>query len=489
MTFDFSDKPLDLVRLKEDLTSPYCGGYSSFEGWVRDHNEGHQVEALEYEAYEALAVKEGHRIIDEALDRFDITKAKCVHRVGALGIGDLAVWVGVSAAHRDAAFKACRYIIDQVKVRVPIWKKEHYPDGHSGWVNCEHCHTHGQEWKGDYSRQTQLPQIGLEGQKKLENSRVLIIGAGGLGCPALSYLAGAGIGQIGIVDDDVLDASNLHRQTIYETQDLGQPKALLAGEYAKRLNPNISVELCQERLKPREMRDWFQRYDLILDCTDNPSSKQLISHVALLAEKPVVAASVYQYEGQLQVYGTTEQALCYRCVWPDSQEQSSALSCEESGVLGPVPGVFGCLQALEAIKVLLNFNDQLGNDILLFNMMTFESRRIACKKRCGKDGHVCLRDISLDNYEKQDRLEVTYPDLQHAQAENLVVVDIRNPDEIATKPLEGAIPLNLTYVDWNSEENYLLVCAKGVRSKAMANELGEQGIRAFSLKGGVAAWL
>ncbi|MEM7282949.1 MAG: molybdenum cofactor biosynthesis protein MoaE, partial [Pseudomonadota bacterium] len=138
MSFEFSTSTIDGEQLKQSLMSPYCGGYSSFEGWVRDHNEGHSVSKLEYEAYEALAVKEGECILQEAIDKFDIKEASCVHRVGALDIGDMAVWVGVSAAHRDAAFKACRYIIDQVKVRVPIWKKEHYLDGDSGWVNCEH---------------------------------------------------------------------------------------------------------------------------------------------------------------------------------------------------------------------------------------------------------------------------------------------------------------------------------------------------------------
>jgi len=130
---------------RQALASPTCGGFVSFEGWVRNLNEGQEVRRLEYQAYEALALKEGSRIIAEAAEKYPIEQAVCVHRVGELEIGDLAVWVGVSAGHRDEAFKACRYIIDEVKHRVPIWKKEHYVSGDSGWVNCEQCATHAHD--------------------------------------------------------------------------------------------------------------------------------------------------------------------------------------------------------------------------------------------------------------------------------------------------------------------------------------------------------
>ncbi|HHQ15010.1 MAG TPA: molybdenum cofactor biosynthesis protein MoaE [Chromatiales bacterium] len=149
--FDFSDRPVVPEALRHELCDPACGAYASFEGWVRNHNEGRRVFRLEYEAYKKLGVAEGERIVAEALQRFSIAHAACVHRVGELVPGELAVWVGVSAAHRDEAFAACRYIIDEVKHRVPIWKKEHYADGDSGWVNCERCasqaHPHSLERK------------------------------------------------------------------------------------------------------------------------------------------------------------------------------------------------------------------------------------------------------------------------------------------------------------------------------------------------------
>ena len=138
-SFRFSTAEIDTLDLRAELSDPSCGGYAAFEGWVRDHNEGHRVLRLDYEAFEPLAVREGERIIAEARVRFGIRGALCVHRLGALELGHIAVWVGVTATHRDEAFRACRYIIDEVKHRLPIWKKEHYLSGDSGWVNCERC--------------------------------------------------------------------------------------------------------------------------------------------------------------------------------------------------------------------------------------------------------------------------------------------------------------------------------------------------------------
>jgi molybdopterin synthase catalytic subunit len=137
--FRFTRAPIQTAALAAALADPGCGGYASFEGWVRDNNEGERVRHLEYEAFEALGVREGERIVAEAISRYQVMRAACVHRLGDLAVGELAVWVGVSAPHRDEAFRACRYIIDEVKHRLPIWKKEHYLSGDSGWVNCERC--------------------------------------------------------------------------------------------------------------------------------------------------------------------------------------------------------------------------------------------------------------------------------------------------------------------------------------------------------------
>ena len=140
---EISGEPIDTSALQGSLENPAAGGYCAFEGWVRNENEGHVVERLEYEAYEPLAVAEGEKVIAEAKERYPFLEARCVHRVGLLEIGECAVWIGVAAKHRDEAFKACRYIIDEIKHRLPIWKKEHYVNGDSGWVNCERCAQHG----------------------------------------------------------------------------------------------------------------------------------------------------------------------------------------------------------------------------------------------------------------------------------------------------------------------------------------------------------
>lgn len=147
--FRFSHDPIDAVPLRAELVDTHCGGFTAFEGWVRDHNEGQQVTRLEYEAFEALGVREGERIIEEARQRFGVQRLLCVHRLGSLGLTDVAVWVGAASAHRDEAFRACRYVIDEVKHRVPIWKKEHYVSGDSGWVNCERCAAHA----GDHAHE------------------------------------------------------------------------------------------------------------------------------------------------------------------------------------------------------------------------------------------------------------------------------------------------------------------------------------------------
>jgi molybdopterin synthase catalytic subunit len=141
--FRFSSAALDVQALRAELTDPSCGGFATFEGWVRDHNEGQQVSRLEYEAFVPLAVREGERVIAEARERFGIHGLLCVHRLGTLELGEIAVWVGAAAPHRDEAFRACRYVIDEVKHRLPIWKKEHYQSGDSGWVNCERCADRG----------------------------------------------------------------------------------------------------------------------------------------------------------------------------------------------------------------------------------------------------------------------------------------------------------------------------------------------------------
>ncbi len=545
MRFQFAQTAIDPSALARDVRDVTCGGYASFEGWVRNHNEGHRVTRLEYEAFEALAVKEGERIIEEACRKFGVRNARCVHRVGALDLTDIAVWVGVSAPHRDEAFRACRYIIDEVKHRVPIWKKEHYENGDSGWVNCERCaaaprahdahsahaatgdshahhahhhehhqhHDHDHRHAGherelhtahetpvaatltpDYSRQMLLREVGAAGQARLRASSVLVVGAGGLGVPVLQYLAGAGVGRLGIIDHDRLEPSNLHRQTWYALADCGQPKAELAAQRVRALNPDVRVEAHAQKLTADNGATLCASYDLIVDCTDNFAAKFLLNDLAHTLRKTVLFASVYQFEGQLQIVRGGTDGACLRCVWPEATRDGLVGNCAEAGVLGPVPGVFGSLQALEALKALLRLEPSLGDDVLMMDLLTLSTTRIRARRAPACVGRDCARRSPAQANEAVT-LEVSFESLAHAVAAGYRIVDIREPNECAASPLGGTPVLERPMAtllgpapDLVPSDRYLLVCARGARSLATAAELSRRGFTLVrSLRGGAAA--
>src|SRR5580704_17865181 len=248
----------------------------------------------------------------------------------------------------------------------------------------------------DYSRQTLLKEIGAQGQAALTRGRVLIVGAGGLGSPVLQYLTGAGVGCLGIVDADALDASNLHRQPIFDLADVGELKAELARAAVTRINPTVQVELHAVRLDAGNALELIRGYDVVVDCTDNFRAKYLINDAAVLARRPAVFASVYQYEGQLQVYKPEQPHACLRCLWPDAVADGVVGNCAEAGVLGPVPGTFGTLQALMTLKILLGLSGQLEGELLLLDFMNFSSLKIKAPRRveCRAPGCAHIREIA-----------------------------------------------------------------------------------------------
>jgi adenylyltransferase/sulfurtransferase len=516
LRFEFSRSSLDTARLAGTLADRRCGGYCSFEGWVRDHNEGRSVLRLEYEAFEALATKEGERILEEARQRFGVENLACVHRIGELGIGELAVWVGVSGAHRDEAFRACRYVIDEVKHRLPIWKKEHYHRGDSGWVNCERCaapaaeaaasaahvhahlhahlpaHTAGPAAAPDYSRQIALAAVGPAGQRRLRAASVLVVGAGGLGVPVLSYLAGAGIGRLAIVDGDRLEPSNLHRQTMYALADCGQPKAELAAARVRALNPEVQTRVHVERLEAANAPTLVRDHDVIVDCSDNFATKFLLNDVAQRAGKVLVLASVYQYEGQLQVVrGDRGDGACLRCMWPEATRDGLVGNCAEAGVLGPVPGVFGSLQALETLKILLDLPGQLRDELLLIDLATFASSRLRARRAPGCAAGACSRAATEP---EAPPLEREFESLDAAIAAGYEILDVREPAEVAALPTPAQRARRLPVAEvlrdpavLDPAARWLIVCARGSRSLAVSQELRRRGFRAVeSLRGGLA---
>lgn len=492
--FTLSDQPILPQSLTDTVRNSASGGFVSFEGWVRNHNDGMAVEKLAYEAFEALAVHEGNAILQEARERFAIEQCACVHRTGTLEIGELAVWVGVSAAHRDTAFQACRYIIDAIKARLPIWKKEHYVDGRSEWVNCQQCQHHAPLPLSEadyYARQITLEAIGPSGQDRLKAARVLVVGSGGLGVPVLQYLAGAGIGTLGVCDADSISLHNLHRQPMYRAANCGQPKAALAAEYLQALNPFIQVNIHPEAFTPHNARELAGEYDLLLDCTDNFEAKFLLSDVAVETGTPLVQASLYQYEGQLHVYQPQVAGSgCMRCLWPEDLPVDCVDTCSEAGILGAVAGVFGSLQATEALKLLLGLPVPATGELILMNLLTYDVQRL---QRPQSPQCRCAQQVNAEG----PALTIASTNVgisAHAIPQDATWIDIRDSVQDDSLPpsdwrvCPGAKLLETVSQTYLAETTLVLVCHHGLQSRYWAKMLRRNGYPdAYSLNGGFAA--
>lgn len=496
--FSLTEEAIAPDALKDALRDHGSGALATFEGWVRDQNEGKAVHQLAYEAYGAMAAREGERILQEACERFGLKHADCVHRVGTLALGDVAVWVGVSAPHRGEAFQACRYIIDEVKHRVPIWKKEFYDDGDSGWVNCERCAAHAHEHvhvseDEFYDRQVRLASVGTAGQERLRRSKVLIIGAGGLGCPAATYLAAAGVGTIGLCDGDLVEASNLHRQPLFTPADIGQPKALIAAGRLRAQNPFIEAQVYTDKLSPQNAEERIGAYDLVLDCTDNFNAKFLINDAALVTKTPAIVASIYQYEGQLQVIDPRKGGPCLRCVWPEMPEPGCVGSCAEVGVIGAVPGVLGSLQAMEAIKFIIGLAGITDDATVFYDLLSHRATRVKASANGGPC--TCISRVELNAAESE--IDIDPSEALHLHYSGALLIDIREPAELADLPSDHVVDRHLPmseFEDWMYElspsETFVLVCARGARSSMLSAKMREQGFRnVYSLHGGLPALL
>jgi adenylyltransferase/sulfurtransferase len=318
---------------------------------------------------------------------------------------------------------------------------------------------------------------------------VLVVGAGGLGVPVLQYLAGAGVGRLGIVDGDRLEPSNLHRQTWYALADCGREKATLAAERVRALNPDVRVETHALRLDAANAGQIVQGYDLVLDCSDNFSTKFLLNDVALRTGKPVLFASVYQYEGQLQLVAGHPDSPCLRCVWPQATRDGLVGNCAEAGVLGPVPGVFGSLQALEALKYLLGLPGLAANEMLIFDLITLSAQRLRAKRAPDCAAHA--RSGTVADLTPPDSPEVQFPSLADAMAAGYSLVDVRDAQERIAEPMPDSLHLPMSKLlaqaaSLDAGVRYLLVCATGRRSGAAADLLRSQGLRECrSLRGGL----
>lgn len=238
-----------------------------------------------------------------------------------------------------------------------------------------------------YARHIVLRELGGPGQKRLKEARVLVVGAGGLGAPVLQYLAAAGVGTIGVIDADTVDASNLQRQVIHTDARIGLPKVQSAMEAMKALNPYVAVRPYQRRLTGEIADALFQDYDLILDGTDNFDTRYLVNRTAVAQGKPLISGALSQWEGQVAVFDPGHGAPCYQCIFPEAPAPGLAPNCSEAGVLGPLPGVVGSMMAVEAVKVIAETGAPLRGELLIYDALYGETRRIALKRR--KDCPVC----------------------------------------------------------------------------------------------------
>ncbi|MCO5144419.1 MAG: HesA/MoeB/ThiF family protein [Oligoflexia bacterium] len=345
-----------------------------------------------------------------------------------------------------------------------------------------------------YDRHFLLKEVGEAGQKKLKKSSVLIVGIGGLGSPVALYLAAAGIGRLGLVDFDDISESNLQRQIIYSTADIGKPKVKQAAKHLKELNPWINIKIYQEKLSPKNASEIFSRYDIVIDGADNFSTRYLINDAALIANIPLVSASILGFEGQLAVFNY-KKGPCYRCLYPEPPPSGSVLSCSEHGVLGVLPGIFGTLQATETIKIILGLNNNLGSYLIYFDaiQMDFQKMQLTKNPHCLCNGD--LKKINLNEIHSSCEFlfEISCEDFAKLKNnEEVLILDVREQEEWDSGHILGAkhVPLSLLREKIPNLEKKKIVayCRGGKRSQEAVEILRKNNYQAESLRGGYLAW-
>ncbi len=355
-----------------------------------------------------------------------------------------------------------------------------------------------------YSRHLLLPEVGLGGQLKLKNSRVLVIGAGGLGSPLLLYLAAAGVGTIGIADFDTVDFSNLQRQIIHTQKDVGRKKIDSAEEKIKDINQGINVVKHETQITSQNALEIIGKYDVVIDGTDNFPTRYLVNDACVLLGKPNVYGSIYRFEGQVSVFDA-KRGPCYRCLYENPPPPGLVPSCAEGGVVGVLPGTVGTLQAMEAIKLILGQGEPLIGRLLLFDAMRMRFKELKLRKNpdcpvCGTSPTVTeLIDYEqfcgiTHNAAEEDAISVEELSRRLGSGEPLVLLDVREPQEWEICRIKGAklIPMNdvpARVSELNTADEIVLYCKSGQRSAYVTNFLKDIGFRKVSnLKGGINAW-
>jgi len=363
------------------------------------------------------------------------------------------------------------------------------------------------EEKKKFSRHLLLPEVGIEGQKKLKAAKILCVGAGGLTSPASLYLAAAGIGHLGIVDSDEVDLSNLQRQILYDTTDIGRKKTAAARDRLLQLNPHLEIQIHETFLTAKNGKEIAASYDLILDGSDNFSTRYLINDLAFFLKKPLIYGSLFRFEGQCTLFETHVEGPCYRCLFPEPPPQGLIPSCSEAGVLGVVPGIIGTLQATEALKWILEIGTSLRGRLLQWNALTMKFREFQIRKNprcplCGPRPTITqLVEEKLSctlsmNSNTSSIPIITVEELQQKlqQQHPITLVDVREPEEYETAHIEGShlIPLGELMSRINElphDQEIALLCHSGGRSAQALLWLRKAGFsKLYNVEGGILAW-
>ncbi len=360
---------------------------------------------------------------------------------------------------------------------------------------------------GRYSRHLIMPEVALEGQKKLKQAKVLTIGTGGLGSPLALYLAAAGVGTIGIVDFDVVDESNLQRQILHGTSDVGRPKVESAREKLEDINPNVNIVVHEEALTSENALDILKDYDIIVDGTDNFPTRYLVNDACVLLGKPNVYGSIFRFEGQASVFWA-EEGPCYRCLYPEPPPPGLVPSCAEGGVLGILPGAIGTIQATETVKLILGIGEPLVGRLMLYDALGMSFREMKLRKDpdcpvCGENPTV-TELIDYQEFcgipqaaaaEQENKVpEISVQELK-AKMDNgsINVLDVREPYEYEIANIGAPlIPLNelpQRYEELDRDQPLAIHCRSGARSANAVKLLQERGFEnVYNVEGGILAW-
>jgi adenylyltransferase/sulfurtransferase len=363
-----------------------------------------------------------------------------------------------------------------------------------------------------YSRHLIMPEVGVEGQRKLKKARVLCVGAGGLGSPASLYLAAAGVGTLGLVDFDAVDFSNLQRQVLYSTDDVGRPKLRAAGDRLRGLNPNVRIVPHETALNSANALDIFRDYDIIVDGADNFPTRYLVNDACVLLGKPNVYGSIFRFDGQVSIFAT-KGGPCYRCLYPEPPPPGLVPSCAEGGVLGVLPGVVGTIQATEAIKLILGVGQSLIGRLLLFDAleMSFRSLKLQRDRECPVCGdnptvtqlidyeQFCGITPAVKTPEQGTVPETSVGDLkERLDRGDVFLLDVREPREFDICRIPGALLIPLGELSKRIDElpsgpdapDIVIHCKSGIRSARAVTLLQDKGFtRVQNLRGGILEWI